>query len=218
MCGRELDHKIPLFLKYGRLNEVTISACTETHCTESSITVPLQQLYIGRKPVISASLANTPCTSFGVWRIIDQLNTILGTAYTRTEYPLVSIIEECHRNNYDFGTVYGHVHREWSGALEELHKRKKKHQEMREQALHENQIISPHLFPRNVWDLYSNRVVPKWVTVEPASPISHAWVDDKDRMNILTPINGYQWPVPIPKDTNLDLIRIELLNLGLEYV
>ncbi|PBK94086.1 hypothetical protein ARMGADRAFT_1164882 [Armillaria gallica] len=34
----------------------------------------------------------------------------------------------------------------------------------------------------------------------------------------MTPINGYEWPVPIPKDANLDLIRIEMLNLGAEYV
>ncbi len=33
-----------------------------------------------------------------------------------------------------------------------------------------------------------------------------------------THINGYEWPVPIPKDVNLNLICIEMLNLGLEYV
>ncbi|KAK0480980.1 hypothetical protein EDD18DRAFT_1295073 [Armillaria luteobubalina] len=47
--------------------------------------------------------------------------------------------------------------------------------------------------------------------------ISHAWVDEKDRTAVWTPINGYEWPVPIPKDTDLNLIRIEMLNLGLEY-
>ncbi len=36
-------------------------------------------------------------------------------------------------------------------------------------------------------------------------------------MDVLTPINGYEWPVPILKDTNLDLIRIEMLNAGEEY-
>ncbi|SJL02769.1 uncharacterized protein ARMOST_06105 [Armillaria ostoyae] len=33
----------------------------------------------------------------------------------------------------------------------------------------------------------------------------------------MTPINGYEWPVPMPKDANLDLIRIEMLNLGAQY-
>ncbi|KAK0506578.1 hypothetical protein EDD18DRAFT_1059371, partial [Armillaria luteobubalina] len=32
-----------------------------------------------------------------------------------------------------------------------------------------------------------------------------------------TPINGYEWPVPIPKGASLDLIRIKMLNLGVEY-
>ncbi len=49
-------------------------------------------------------------------------------------------------------------------------------------------------------------------------PISHAWMHKDDRVNMWTPINGREWPVPIPKDANLDLIRIEMLNLGAEYV
>ncbi len=44
----------------------------------------------------------------------------------------------------------------------------------------------------------------------------HAWM----RLTVSicgTPINGKEWPVPIPKDANLDLIRIEMLNFGAEY-
>ncbi len=43
-------------------------------------------------------------------------------------------------------------------------------------------------------------------------------MDEGDRDKVPTPINGHEWPVPIPKDANLDLIRLELLNLGAEYV
>ncbi|KAK0493596.1 hypothetical protein EDD18DRAFT_1178920 [Armillaria luteobubalina] len=32
-----------------------------------------------------------------------------------------------------------------------------------------------------------------------------------------TPINGKEWPVPIPKDADLNLIRIEMLNVAAEY-
>ncbi|KAK0430888.1 hypothetical protein EV421DRAFT_1856229 [Armillaria borealis] len=39
----------------------------------------------------------------------------------------------------------------------------------------------------------------------------------RDRAVVWTPINGYEWPVPIPNDVDLNLIRIEMLNLGLEY-
>ncbi len=42
-------------------------------------------------------------------------------------------------------------------------------------------------------------------------------MDEKDRVDVMTPINGYEWPVPMPKDANLDLIRIEMLSLGAEY-
>ncbi|PBK62320.1 hypothetical protein ARMSODRAFT_858726, partial [Armillaria solidipes] len=70
---------------------------------------------------------------------------------------------------------------------------------------------------QHVWDLYANRVVPYWVADEWLWGISHAWVDEKDRVDVMTPINGYEWPVPMPKDANLDLIRIEMLNHGAEY-
>ncbi|PBK83566.1 hypothetical protein ARMGADRAFT_944859 [Armillaria gallica] len=75
------------------------------------------------------------------------------------------------------------------------------------------------MHPRRVWDLYGNRVIPIWTSGELyPHAISHAWVDKNDRMDVWTPINGHEWPVPIPKDANLDLICIEMLNKGLEYV
>ncbi len=76
---------------------------------------------------------------------------------------------------------------------------------MRQKALVGNVIVNPHLEPRRIWDLYSNRVVPSWITNTRPKPISHAWVDENDRVNALTLINGKEWPVPVPKDANLDL-------------
>ncbi len=54
------------------------------------------------------------------------------------------------------------------------------------------------------WDLYSNRVVPYWIMDIDSNgrwprPISHAWMDEKDRTAMWTPINAYNWPVPIQK-------------------
>ncbi len=34
----------------------------------------------------------------------------------------------------------------------------------------------------------------------------------EDRVDLWTPINCYEWPVPIPKDADLNLTRIEMLN------
>ncbi len=39
-------------------------------------------------------------------------------------------------------------------------------------------------------------------------------MDEKDLVDVWTPINRHEWPVPIPKDANLDLIQIEMLNHG----
>ncbi len=78
-------------------------------------------------------------------------------------------------------------------------------------------ITTPDIPPRRVWDLYANRVVPYWVGWALPYGISHAWMEDTERVDVWTPINRYEWPVPIPKDTSLDLIRIEMLNLGVQY-
>ncbi len=78
-------------------------------------------------------------------------------------------------------------------------------------------IKTLHTGCQRAWDLYANRVVPSWSGYTPWG-ISHAWVDERDRVNVWSPINGYEWPVPIPRNANLDLIRIEMLNLGAHYV
>ncbi|KAK0207815.1 hypothetical protein IW262DRAFT_1281732, partial [Armillaria fumosa] len=68
-----------------------------------------------------------------------------------------------------------------------------------------------------VWDLYSNHVVAYWVADYLPLPISHASVDKEEHMNASMPINRKEWPAPILKDINLNLIRIEMLNLGVQY-
>ncbi len=191
---------------------------------KSSIKVPKQQTYTGRKPVIPSSLADTPCTKLGVAGLLDKLNTTLGTAYTLKIPSLSSVLQTCISNNYDFGVAYGHLRPmwysvNWTTVEDELYTRELQDQRMRQEALVCNRIINPNMPPRRVWDLYSNRVVPYWV-VSDKEPwaISYAWMDPQHRMEVLTPINVYEWPVPIHKDGNLDLVRIELLNLGAEYV
>ncbi|GJE89416.1 hypothetical protein PsYK624_055170 [Phanerochaete sordida] len=88
--------------------------------------------------------------------------------------------------------------------------------------------------PRRVWDLYSNRVLPYGIIIAPYRiagkqlrysdfpdtfwTVSHGWVAAKARESVWTPINENQWPVPIPRATTLEHVRIELLNIGAEYV
>ncbi len=187
--------------------------------------VPLQRAYTGRKPVISSCLADTPCATLGIQGLLDQLNTTLGTSYSLDTPSLSSLLEDCIANNYDFGTTHGRLRQIWytdkwsTGVQHILCKWEEKDREMRQKALVGNQIIDLQLQPRRVWDLCSNRVLPWWAMgmYNRLLPISHGWMDEKDRVNVWTPINGYEWPVPIPRDANLDLIRIEMLNLGAEY-
>ncbi|KAK0234005.1 hypothetical protein IW262DRAFT_1452551 [Armillaria fumosa] len=205
--------------------EVTISAFTETGREESSIIVPLQRAYSGRNPVIPSRLADTACATLGIQGLLDQLNTTLGTSYSLDNPFLPSLLEDCIKDGYDFGMAYSHLRRiwytdDWSIVEYVLSNWRNEDDEKRREALVGNRIANPRLRPRRVWDLYSNRVVPWWMMdahVGWPRAISHAWVDEEDRTAVWTPINGYEWPVPVPKDADLNLIRIEMLNLGLQY-
>ncbi|PBK96010.1 hypothetical protein ARMGADRAFT_1163666 [Armillaria gallica] len=180
------------------------SAFTETGREESSIKVPKQKSYTGRRPVTPSSLADTPCATLGIHGVLDELNATLRTSYTLNTPFLPSVLEDCVEKKYDFGTAYGRLRQtlyteDWSNIRDKLRRREEKDRKRRQEALVDKvRIVELYLPPR--------------------LPISHAWVDEKDRMDVWTPINGYEWPVPIPKDASLDLIRIEMLNLGVEYM
>ncbi len=151
-----------------------------------------------------------------------MLNTMFNTSYTLHTAWIYSLLGAFITKDSDFGTAYAHVRPFWyrhdlADVEDELRTIEERDSKMREDVLVNKRIISDVVYPRRVWDLYSNRVVPLWAARGWPYAISHAWVEEKDRMDVLTPINGYEWPVPIPKDTNLDLIRIEMLNAGAEY-
>ena len=100
-------------------------------------------------------------------------------------------------------------------------------------------IKSPYrIMPRRIWDLKSNRVVEfqmlhsealareclsdgdaidlEKAPYPPFWAITHSWTNDMSPVQ--TSINQGQWPVPLPRDLNLDDVRRELLNMGAEYV
>ncbi|KAK0491915.1 hypothetical protein EDD18DRAFT_1465671 [Armillaria luteobubalina] len=216
--GREVEQ---MRQNYAHLPEVTVSAFTEAGVPEHSISVIKQRTYTGRYPVIPSSLADTPCTSLGVENILGKLNDILGTSYTLEIRSLSSLLNTYILNGYDFGTAFSRLRPFWYNDLidieDKLHTREGWDQQMRQDVLVNNRIISGSLPPRRVWDLYSNRVIPWWVPREYPRAISHAWMEEEDRADVHTPINRNEWPVPMPKDANLDLIRIEMLNHGAEY-
>ncbi len=146
--------------------------------------------------------------------MLEMLNAIRpsdSTLYSACEYFVAE--------NYDLGTAYAYL-RPHSHNFDIDRDITKAHQSVKKMRrdLVEQREIGVDASPRRVWDLHANRVVPYWVANELPLPISHAWVADQDLKREMMPINGYEWPVPIPKDVDLDLIRIEMLNLGAEYV
>ncbi|PBK59609.1 hypothetical protein ARMSODRAFT_966750 [Armillaria solidipes] len=207
------------------LPEITLSALTETGQAESTIPVSNQWSYTGNKPVIPSALANTRCADLGIDGVLEKLNATLGTSYTLGSRilrllritTLHSILKPYVERNDDFGTVYAHLRCFWyhydvAAIQRVLCTWEEEDRKMRREVLVHDRITMRDVHPRRVWDLYANRVVPYWVWDEYPWGISHAWVDEKDCMDKMTPINRYEWPVPMPKDANLDLIRIEMLN------
>ncbi|KAK0447538.1 hypothetical protein EV421DRAFT_2078518 [Armillaria borealis] len=194
---------------------VMLWASAETGQPGLIIPVLMQRSYTGTG-VITSTLANTPCINLGVNGVLKELNTILGTLYAM-DSALNSVLNSYITHGLDFGTAYAYLRPYWDDMKLSLRTNEEKDTEMRRKVLVRDRITTREVPPRRVWDLYANRVVPYWVARKQPWGISHAWVDEKDRVNVMTPINGYEWPVPIPKDTNLDLIRIEMLNFGAEY-
>ena len=94
------------------------------------------------------------------------------------------------------------------------------------QAQQRQLIISPYsVMPRRLWDLKSNRVVDfrmlhaAQTNIETRPTfwaITHSWTSDMTPVS--TPINQFQWPVPLPKGISLESLRSELLTFGAEYV
>ncbi|PBK86683.1 hypothetical protein ARMGADRAFT_1086194 [Armillaria gallica] len=214
MNNSDKERRAQALLKYEGLPEVTISSYGSR--------VPKQWSYTGRKPIIPSALADTLCTDLIIEELLEKFNTILGTSYTLGTAGVRSILGDCILKEHDFGTAYAHLRPFWYGNLtttvDDLSEREVQYRRMLEDVLVNGIIIYPHVPPRRIWDLYSNRVVPWCVARRRPWAISHAWMDKSWREDISTAINSYEWPVPIPKDMSLDQIRIEMLNLGAEYI
>lgn len=193
--------------------------------------IPFQRYHTGQL-AIPRKLANRSCDHFSRKELLDKLNAVLGTDYTFDDTPgLSSCLQEYLDESCDFGQAYGYLRPWWfdydfKRVPKLMDRRKVEDRDMRKDAMDGDSIVDPNIPPRRVWDLYSNRVLPFYaLPVEDPSTIpdnvwavSHSWLDKRDRRSVNTKINDQAWYVPVPKLTNLHDIRIELLNLGAEYV
>ncbi|KAK0479131.1 hypothetical protein IW261DRAFT_1336747 [Armillaria novae-zelandiae] len=233
--NKVVRRRSPIYHERRNLPDITLTAVAETGRVELTIPVLKQWSYTGNGAVIPSALANIPCAGLGVDGVLEKLNAVLRTSYplgsgvvrSRRETALRSILEPYVTRNDDFGTVYSHLRHSWyrydvAEIEHALCTREEEDRAMRKKVLVDGRITKLDVPPRRVWDLCANRVVPYWVAEMASRPwrnlrvygISHAWVEENDRVDMMTPINGGEWPVPMPKDVNLDLIRIEMLNHG----
>lgn len=166
--------------------------------------------------------------------LLRHLNGIFGTHYTLLFTPsLKALLKYCIEKDYDLGMAYGLLRPYWfseselSSLSSDLLLREREDSERRTRAVGNGFVVDQGISPRRVWDLHSNRVLPFWMLpssiqnswnrqksfqVMEIMAVSHAWVFHKNRTAVTTPINGKKWPVPVPNDTSLDDLRIELLN------
>ncbi len=173
-----------------------------------------QQDYTGR--VLPYNVANTPCADLGVDGMLDKVNA----RDCNPDRPLYKACEYFIDQKCDFGTAYAQLRRHLHDFNPDEHvvEAELKDKGMRQNLLSNKKITNGDAPPRRVWDLHANRIVPWWVANKYPWAISHAWVDGTDLKGEMTPINGYEWPVPMPKGADLNLIRIEMLRLGAEYI
>ncbi|PBK61773.1 hypothetical protein ARMSODRAFT_1025321 [Armillaria solidipes] len=129
-------------------------------------------------------------------RIHTSRRPIIPSSLTNTPCSAlgVALMLQNLNKNTDSGTAFAYLRLRWYGDLsiieDELRTWEALDIEMRESDQLDDRILS-----RRIWDLFSNRVVPC----------------------VWTAINGYTWPVPIPRGVDLHLLRIELLELGAEF-
>ena len=118
-----------------------------------------------------------------------------------------------------------------------LDRRGKEREDQRQKSLHDDAIHDlDHIKPRRIWDLYAYRIIPFQFSSVNANaghsarsylhfgltrlgryhPVSHSWTEDMSPID--SPVNAYEWPIPLPGGVTLEAVRNELLNLGAQYV
>lgn len=201
------------------LREFTIYPDEQGADRDPPLEVEYQRSFTGPY-AITSSLADQKCQAFGVQGLLDELNSIMGAAHPLSP-SLEFHLNRCISLNYDFGMAYSYFRSAWYSEFDTLATRMEEAEfndtALRRDALDPSKkyLINPQLPPRRVWDIYSNRVIPYYWWggyLADCLPVSHSWVAEGERSDTWSPINGCQWPIPVPKDSSLERVRIELLN------
>lgn len=182
--------------------------------------------------VITPEKASQKCSDLGLNSLLLELNTVQSSSLNLDHPGLKSLLKSFISHNYDFGTAYSRIRSIWprwpspSGDLSQnLKNREKKissNEKKRRNSVSNDVIHNPHaVMPRRLWDLYAHRTIPYdygGIDVQQAVfwAVSHSWTDDMT--GVKSPVNAFEWPVPLPRGVTLENVRAELLNMGAEYV
>lgn len=226
------------FLKRAMFDTSVPRGSRFTLTPASRSNIPLQWLHVGAKAIPDA-LADRTFQAVELQAFLDTLNLVFGTDYGMEVHGLRACLVDILDITSDFGQAYGYLRPWWTSSAtafddipRDINERRKQDVELRRYAIRENCISPSRIPPRRLWDLCSNRVLPIYAfdpklycddTREACLSmsvcrVSHSWVDEDERHKVWTRINSEQWPVPIPRSTTLEHIRVEMLNMGAEYV
>ena len=176
LCDYSGVRKIP----YGRSEPLKY-----TLSSSKSTSVPLQRIHIGPLtiPRDTASLIFEE-----VKPLLHKLNDVLRTEYALDRPGLQACLQGYLDESCDFGQIYGYLRPWWfRGNFDRIsalmQQRKEEDALLRKNAVDGDCIINPHVPPRRIWDLYSNRVLPFYVLPVPSPSIipgnvwavSHSW-------------------------------------------
>lgn len=218
-------------IKHIPKDHATIYGCSEDE--RGTLEVPLQEVFRGPREVLTSEAASTPLSTLGLEGLLDRMNFYLGTSFSLDERKslLDTTVEALQNLKYadDFGFAYALLRPRWKldplEAIQEI---------LDKREIGETKRRPSNRFPllpatgskevrlRRVWDLWSNRVIPAWMArgtwkdgllldVGWWFAVSHVWMEKPELVD--SPINGHQWLVPIPRETNLERVRTELLHV-----
>lgn len=198
--------------------------------------IPLQLLHISPY-ALPPEVADRSCKDLSVAQLLDELNDVFGTHRTLQDTvdsgrgSIRACLQDFIDDECNLGLVYGYLRRVWwstknlTSFREQMNTWKEEDLELRRRAIDSDRVVNPKIPPRRIWDLYSNRVLPFYAlgSKEGEIPpnvwaVSHSWIPKDQRRYVRTLINSNEWPIPLPYATALDRVRIELLNMGAEYV
>jgi hypothetical protein len=165
----------------------------------------------------------------GLKNLLRELNSCYETEYTLDRKGMKTLLTELTARDLDFGTAYAYVRAIWYGLKDEsdiwarfkyLEVQGATMASKRQKHMSGEVIKSPFgVYPRRVWDIYANRVVPYhfslaieykvWKRTHWA--VSHSWTNDMVGLDTL--VNGKEWPVPFPTGITIEDVREELIRL-----